>query len=34
MKLGYAISYCFMGLVAFVAVAAQTALASGMIVSA
>ena len=34
MKIAHAVSYCFMGLVAFMAVAAQTALASGMIVSA
>ena len=34
MKIGHAIAYCFMGLVAVVSVAAQTALASGLIVSA
>ena len=34
MRIGHTIAYCFMGLVAFVSVAAQTALASGLIVSA
>ena len=33
MNIAHTIAYCFMGLIGFVAVAAQTALVSGLIVA-
>jgi hypothetical protein len=33
MNIGHTIAYCFMGLVGFMAIAAQTALVSGLVVA-